>query len=107
MYFVGIDISKFKHDCVVLDEIGDTILPSWSFSNDREGFSLFKEKLRSLEGDVKIGFEATGHFQNPMKSIPASGVMVIMRSGNPSNSWSSTPIAYKNRPAASFNPTCS
>ena len=27
MYFVGIDISKFKHDCAVIDEIGDTILP--------------------------------------------------------------------------------
>ena len=24
MYFVGIDISKFKHDCIVIDEIGDT-----------------------------------------------------------------------------------
>ena len=29
MYFAGIDISKFKHNCVVIDEIGDTILPSW------------------------------------------------------------------------------
>ena len=23
MYFVGIDISKFKHDCAIIDEIGD------------------------------------------------------------------------------------
>ena len=22
MYFVGIDISKFKHDCAIVDEIG-------------------------------------------------------------------------------------
>ena len=40
MYFVGIDISKFKHDCAVIDEIGDIIQPSWSFGNDCEGFSL-------------------------------------------------------------------
>lgn len=23
MHFVGIDISKFKHDCAIIDEIGD------------------------------------------------------------------------------------
>ena len=23
MYFVGIDISKFKHDCAIIDELGD------------------------------------------------------------------------------------
>ena len=41
MYFVGIDISKFKHDCAVLDEVGGLIMPSWSFANDHEGFSTF------------------------------------------------------------------
>lgn len=43
MYFIGIDIAKFKHDCAILDELGNTITPSWSFSNDREGFSLLKK----------------------------------------------------------------
>ncbi len=57
MYFVGIDISKFKHDCAVIDEIGDTIQPSWSFRNDREGFSLLKERLDSLPGEKKIGLD--------------------------------------------------
>lgn len=67
MYFVGIDISKFKHDCAIIDEIGDTITPSWSFSNDCEGFSLLKELLDSLEGEKKIGFEATGHYGQNLK----------------------------------------
>ncbi len=67
MYFVGIDISKFKHDCVVIDEIGDTILPSWSFSNDCEGFSQLRDKLHSLKGDMRIGFEATGHYGQNLK----------------------------------------
>lgn len=31
MYFIGIDISKYKHDCAVIDDIGDTVTPSWSF----------------------------------------------------------------------------
>ena len=74
MYFVGIDISKFKHDCIVIDEIGDTILPPWSFNNDCGGFSLLREKLRALEGDVKIGFEATGHYgQNLKLFLEANG----------------------------------
>ena len=42
MYFVGIDISKFKHDCAIIDELCDTVMPSWSFSNDREGFFAFQ-----------------------------------------------------------------
>ena len=69
MYFVGIDISKFKHDCVVIDEIGDTILPSWSFINDREGFALLRERLCGLEDEVKIGLEATGHYGQNWESI--------------------------------------
>ena len=55
MYFVGIDISKFKHDCAIIDEIGDVIMPSWSFNNDLEGFSILREVLSSLQGDIKIG----------------------------------------------------
>ena len=74
MYFVGIDISKFKHDCAVMDETGDTIQPSWSFRNDREGFSWLKERLDSLPGEKKIGLEATGHYgQNLKLFLEANG----------------------------------
>ena len=52
MYFVGIDISKFKHDCAIIDELGDVITSSWSFNNDCEGFSLFKELLNDLDGEM-------------------------------------------------------
>ena len=30
MYYIGIDISKFKHDCAVIDDAGDVVIPSWS-----------------------------------------------------------------------------
>ena len=53
MYFVGIDISKFKHDCAIIDELGDVITSSWSFNNDLEGFSILREVLSSLQGDIK------------------------------------------------------
>lgn len=25
MYYIGIDISKFKHDCAVIDDVGDVV----------------------------------------------------------------------------------
>ena len=67
MYFVGIDISKFKHDCAIIDELGDVITPSWSFNNDCEGFALFTELLNALDGEKKIGFESTGHYGHNLK----------------------------------------
>ena len=60
-------ISKFKHDCAIIDELGDTVTPSRSFPNDREGFSHFKALLDSLEGEKKIGLESTGHYGQNLK----------------------------------------
>ena len=67
MYFVGIDISKFKHDCAIIDELGDVITSSYSFTNDCEGFSQFKQLLQALGGEQKIGFESTGHYGQNLK----------------------------------------
>ena len=67
MYFVGIDISKFKHDCAIIDELGDVITSSWSFNNDCEGFSLFRDLLNALDGEKKIGLESTGHYGQNLK----------------------------------------
>ena len=67
MYFVGIDISKFKHDCAIIDDLGDVITSSWSFTNDCEGFSQFKQLLQALGGKQKIGFESTGHYGQNLK----------------------------------------
>ena len=67
MYFEGIDISKFKHDCAIIDELGDVITSSWSFHNDCEGFSLFRDLLNALDGEKKIGFESTGHYGHNLK----------------------------------------
>ena len=78
MYFVGIDISKFKHDCAVIDELGDVVTPSWSFSNDCGGFSLLKELLANLDSDIKIGFESTGHYGQNLKLFLESNSFTFM-----------------------------
>ena len=67
MYYIGIDISKFKHDCAVIDDAGDVVTPSWSFANDLEGFLQFKALLDSLGTETKIGLESTGHYGMNLK----------------------------------------
>ena len=78
MYFVGIDISKFKHDCAIIDELGNVITSSWSFHNDCEGFSLFRELLNALDGEKKIGFESTGHYGHNLKMFLESNNFSFM-----------------------------
>ena len=69
MLYIGIDISKYKHDCIVVDDAGVVVRNSFSFSNSRAGFSQFIEMYRSLNPKEikKIGFEATGHYQDNFK----------------------------------------
>ena len=67
MYYIGIDISKFKHDCAVIDDSGEIITPSWSFTNDSEGFLQLKILLDSLDAETRIGLESTGHYGMNLK----------------------------------------
>ena len=64
MYFVGIDISKYKHDCFIATETGTIITQTLSFSNNKDGFDEFINLLKSLDNtqEIRIGFEATGHY---------------------------------------------
>ena len=78
MYYIGIDISKYKHDCAVIDNIGDVVEPSWSFTNDCEGFSIFKQLLDNLEGEKKIGLESTGHYGQNLKLFLESNGFTFM-----------------------------
>ena len=59
MYFVGIDISKYKHDCFITNEAGEVIKNTFSFDNTGTGFKQFFDIMSSL-GDpkqIKVGFE--------------------------------------------------
>lgn len=67
MYYIGIDISKFKHDCVVIDDFGEIVAPSWSFTNDSQGFARLKILLDSLDAETRIGLESTGHYGMNLK----------------------------------------
>ena len=69
MYFVSIDISKYKHDCFICTETGEVIEENLSFTNTNEGFNQLLNLLKSLDNnqEIKIGFEATGHYGMNLK----------------------------------------
>ena len=64
-YYVGIDVSKFKHTCCIIDEDGEIIKKSFDFSNSKEGFDSLIEIFKSIdqsESSFQIVMEATGHY---------------------------------------------
>ena len=69
MYFVGIDISKYKHDCFICTETGEVIEENLSFTNTNEGFQQLLNLLKSLDNsqEIRVGFEATGHYGMNLK----------------------------------------
>lgn len=75
MYLIGIDISKYKHDCFIATGAG-ILIKAFSFDNNRLGFDLLLETLKSLDQsqEIRIGLESTGHYGSNLKQfICASG----------------------------------
>ena len=68
------------------DDLGDIITPSWSFTNDCEGFFLFKQLLDNFEGEKKIGIESTGHYGQNLKLFLESNGFTFMVFGSGGNS---------------------
>jgi len=68
-YFIGLDLSKFKHDCFVMNHNGEVIKDSFSFANDSNGFNTLLNVLNSLDPnqEKRIGLEATGHYGSNLK----------------------------------------
>ena len=63
MNYVGIDISKYKHDCFIMTDLGEVINDGFSFTNNAGGFAMLQRELELCgKGNVRIGFEATGNY---------------------------------------------
>ena len=63
IYYVGIDISKYKHDFCIISNTGEVIVKNSSFENNKKGFQDLLEHLKSYDkSQVHIAFEATGHY---------------------------------------------
>jgi transposase len=63
IYYIGFDISKYKHDFCIISNTGEVIIENSSFENNKKGFQSLLEQLKPYnKTDVRIAFEATGHY---------------------------------------------
>jgi transposase len=67
MFYAGIDIAKAFHVLAVVDEEGETVMKPWTFNNDKAGFAALSERLTSFKPELRLGFEATGHYALNLK----------------------------------------
>ncbi len=81
---IGIDIAKKKHYACAIDERGRVLQKSFPFSQSREGFDAFYEKVLALrtthgKGEILVGFEPTGHYwMNLAAYLSAHGIPFAM-----------------------------
>ena len=65
MWIVGIDIAKHNHEAFVLDDSGNPVGASFSFTNTESGvdrlLSQINKRNKSSE-PIEFGMEATGHY---------------------------------------------
>lgn len=65
MIYVGIDVSKDKHDCFITNSDGEVLFKVFTIANNLDGFNDLYQKIESVMKDitkVKVGLEATGHY---------------------------------------------
>ena len=65
MVLVGIDVSKDKHDCFIMNSDGEVLFDSFTILNNLDCFNDLYQKILSVETDfskIKVGLEATGHY---------------------------------------------
>lgn len=64
MIIIGIDIGKFRHQAIAIDEQGKSLCPSFAFENTDEGFTFLLKRLSPFQEKdcICVGMEATGHY---------------------------------------------
>jgi len=79
---IGIDVAKHTHKCVCLDNEGEKLGKTLSFSNTTEGYQQLLSYFSSLDitpENSKIGLEATGnHWENLYTYLESHGFKVIV-----------------------------
>lgn len=63
MIYLGIDVSKFKHNCYLADEENFDEGYHFEIKNSRDDFECLLKKLLNFDKDkIRIGLESTGHY---------------------------------------------
>ena len=62
---VGIDVSKDKHDCFIVNSEGEVLADVFTIHNTMDGFNFLLQRIRDCtmpQDKIKVGLEATGHY---------------------------------------------
>lgn len=63
MIYLGIDVSKFKHNCYLANDDNFDKGCHFEIKNSKEGFEYLLKKLSEFDKDkIRIGLESTGHY---------------------------------------------
>ena len=82
MIYVGIDVAKDKHDCIILNSNGKVVFDVFTIQNNIDGFEDLLFKIKATEkcpDKVKVGLEATGHYScNILGFLKNKGLSTIV-----------------------------
>ena len=80
MYFVGIDISKYKHDCCIISAADQKVISKVTIKNNKAGFDELLTIINSLSNPegIRIGFESTAHYALNLELFLESSLLTFM-----------------------------
>lgn len=82
MYYLGIDVSKASHQCIVLDALGEALGKSFTVQSSKDDFIKLVKKLSELnipKSDIIAGLEATGNlWENIYTFLKDQGFKVLL-----------------------------
>ena len=80
MYFVGIDISKYKHDCCIISAADQKVVSKFTIKNNKSGFDELLTIINSLSNpeDIRIGFESTAHYALNLELFLENSLLTFM-----------------------------
>lgn len=68
LYYIGIDIAKFKHTACVIDQNGEVRVEPFDFPNDSIGYGRLWESIKTYaREDHRVGMEDTGHYADNLR----------------------------------------
>ena len=80
MYFIGIDISKYKHDCCIISAADQKVVSKVTVKNNKADFDELLTIINSLSNpeDIRIGFESTAHYALNLELFLESSLLTFM-----------------------------
>ena len=80
MYFIGIDISKYKHDCCIISAADQKVVSKFTIKNNKDGFDKLLTSINSLASpeDIRIGFESTAHYALNLELFLEKSLLTFM-----------------------------